>query len=72
MTESERIARDNRARELNRMSKRGLLFIMRLRLWAIGVQYVIGGPHLWSKDELIAGILALEYPTETGASHDKT
>jgi hypothetical protein len=27
-----------------------------------GARYLIGGPRLWSKDELINGILAAEFP----------
>jgi hypothetical protein len=55
-------ARDARAAELARLGKAALLALMTERATERGASWVLGGPVLWSKDELVDGILALEYP----------
>jgi hypothetical protein len=68
--EAEQINRHNRVNkritELSRMNKHTLLMTMTRLSRYHGVSYVIGGPRLWTKDELINGILRLEFNTETG------
>jgi hypothetical protein len=53
-----------RLRQLSRTSKRELLAIMTRGARERGASYAIGGPALWSKDELINGILAFEFTDE--------
>jgi hypothetical protein len=54
-----------RLRQLARTSKRDLLAIVMEHARQRGASWVIGGPRLWSKDELINGILAFEFGEET-------
>lgn len=65
--EPEQIERRNqiqkRITELARLNKPTLLTIMTRICTQHGVSYVIGGPRTWSKDELITGILNLEFKT---------
>lgn len=51
-----------RVRDLDRLAKSALLDIMARHAREAGARWLIGGPALWSKDELINGILASEYP----------
>jgi hypothetical protein len=63
--EAEQIERRNRVQqritELSRMSKPALLTVMTRLSFQNKVIYVLGGPRMWSKDELITGILNLEF-----------
>lgn len=64
-SDARRQARDRRVRELARMPKRELQAVVTGRARERGGRWVIGGPQLWSKDELINGILAFEFPEPT-------
>lgn len=66
MTQASQQARDQRARELSRMPKRDLA-----AMCAAGVQRPDGGRTIvegahpvasWTKDEIIATVLGIEYP----------
>jgi hypothetical protein len=50
-----------RIREIGRMSKPKLLAIITGLARQRGASWVIGGPAVWSKDELINGILEFEF-----------
>jgi hypothetical protein len=50
-----------RLSQLARTSKRDLLAIVMQHARQRGASWAIGGPQLWSKDELINGILAFEF-----------
>jgi hypothetical protein len=54
-----------RLRELDRMSKRDLLAVVLKHARQRGASWAIGGPRLWSKDELIDGALAFEFGQAT-------
>ena len=58
--------------ELDRKSKRDLLSIMANLASKRSVSYLIGGPHLWSRDELIYGILGMEFPAAETARLTQT
>lgn len=49
-----------RISELSKMSKARLLEIIRDHAKRHGARWIIGGPQLWSKDELIDGIMEFE------------
>ena len=51
--------------QLVRMSKRDLLAIVMKHARQRGASWAIGGPRLWSKGELINGILAFEFGEAT-------
>jgi hypothetical protein len=51
-----------RVTQLDRMAKYKLLAIVRQHAAERGASWVIGGPELWSKDELTADILRFEFP----------
>jgi hypothetical protein len=53
-----------RLQQLARMSKRDLLAVVTEHARQRGASWVIGGPQLWSKDELINGALAFEFGEE--------
>lgn len=52
---------ETRLCQLGRMSKRDLLATMTGLARQHGASWAIGGPALWSKDELINGILDFEF-----------
>ena len=54
-----------RIAELSRMRKTALLTIITRLARERGASWLIGGPAYWSKDELITGILAFEFPQAT-------
>jgi hypothetical protein len=54
-----------RVTQLARSPKRDLLAIVMQHARQRGASWAIGGPRLWSKDELINGILAFEFGKET-------
>ena len=53
-----------RLSQLVRTSKRDLLAIVMQHARQRGASWAIGGPRLWSKDELINGVLAFEFGEE--------
>jgi hypothetical protein len=57
-----REARDRRVRELARLPKRELLAIVAEHARERGASWIVGGPQLWSRDELVNGVLAFEFP----------
>jgi hypothetical protein len=56
-----RAAVEARLQQLARTSKRDLLAIVMQHARQHGASWAIGGPRLWSKDELINSILAFEF-----------
>lgn len=62
--DDERARQDARARQLNRMPKRDLVAIIMQRARERGASWLIGGPAVMSKDELIWAVLRWEWPGE--------
>lgn len=58
---------NTRISELSRMRKPALLTIITRLARKRGASWLIGGPAYWSKDELISGILAFEFPEKSPA-----
>jgi hypothetical protein len=56
-----RTARDARAVQLDRTARHRLVAIVREH----GGTWLMGGPETWGKDELVAEILAAEFPEVT-------
>jgi hypothetical protein len=52
---------------LDRMSKRDLLAIVMEHARERGASWAIGGPALWSRDELVNSILEFEFRSEASA-----
>lgn len=57
-----------RIQQLGRTSKRDLLTIIMRLARQRGASWLIGGPRLWSKDELINGILDFELAEQSQVS----
>ena len=59
---------ETRLRELSRMPKRDLLTIVLQLARQRGASWAIGGPHLWSKEELLDGALRFQFGEFSEAS----
>ena len=59
------IDRDARVHQLARMTKSALLAIVTEHAREHGARWAVGGPQLWSTDELIADVLRFEFPEVT-------
>lgn len=60
----DRARHDARVRELDRMSKARLRDLALEQLRGMGIQPLMGGPAVMSKDELISDVLRREFPGE--------
>lgn len=61
-----RTEHDARAVELARMAHQRLVVLAR----ELGGPWLLGGPELWSKDELVTEILRAEFPRHGASTAD--
>ena len=59
------VQRGDQAQKLNRLTKTQLVKLVLKHATAEGLTWELGGPQLWSKDELIGWILQQQYPEVT-------
>jgi hypothetical protein len=69
--DDERARQTARVRQLWRMPKRDLIAIVAERARERGASWLIGGPPLWSKDELLSAVIRFEWPEADRCDADR-